>query len=490
MKKIKRKAEMLLLSFLLTMTMSVPAFAQTASVPIDFTIVHAPLSFEISEEIKAVNSESESSAFTGCEIGYDDLIVRNTGYVDFNVTDIAVTVNGDYKLVPDQEKSVFQSMPAGSNQFSMAISNGTTNYDLYNGSFQITDKLSHGNTKNYSLSGKKSPSVAAYDGTLGAIVVSVSADENKADTSSCITFSAADDFTVSWVEGTNDPGAGHVKWDGTLYYSQDAKTWKEWDGTEVSSQSGKLYFRGKNNTYLSGGNTHFAVSGTGLSVLGNIETLLDYTTVESGKHPAMGDDTYFGLFAETPLVDASNLTLPATELSNCCYKQMFVGCESLVAVPTLPAMTLSLGCYDGMFMGTAITEMPELPATKLADDCYANMFMICYNLQSVSALPVTELANGCYNQMFFEATGLEEIPALPATTIPSNAYAYMFASCSQIIVSETKTAECPYEYRIPTSGTGTAKKYAFEGMFCDTGGTFTDDPEINKTYYVNLKVIS
>ena len=55
------------------------------------------------------------------------------------------------------------------------------------------------------------------------------------------------------------------------------------------------------------------------------------------------------------LTGYTNLTtdtnLPATTLTNYCYKSMFQGCTSLTTAPNLPATTLTDWCYGNMFFG-------------------------------------------------------------------------------------------------------------------------------------------
>jgi hypothetical protein len=68
----------------------------------------------------------------------------------------------------------------------------------------------------------------------------------------------------------------------------------------------------------------------------------------------------------------------------------------------------------------------------------------------------------------------------------------MFQGCTSLKISSTQTGAYQYEWRIPTSGTGTGTT-AFSWnlyMFSETGGTFTSDPSINTTYYVENPPVS
>ncbi len=121
--------------------------------------------------------------------------------------------------------------------------------------------------------------------------------------------------------------------------------------------------------------------------------------------------------------------------------------------------------------------------------CFNSMFYFCSALVSAPALPATELTEGCYCQMFAFCTNLTTLPALPATTLATYCYQDMFSSCGNIFISETQTGEYQNEYTIPISGVGTDATYALLGIFNNTGGTFTDDPLINTTYYTSNTII-
>ena len=268
--------------------------------------------------------------------------------------------------------------------------------------------------------------------------------------------------------GTKDFGFkttyGYKNWDGTLEYSTDTITWRTWDGTEISSVGNKLYLRGTGNTKITGdsNNYRFVFTGTAnlkINCKGNIENLLDYETVSAGSHPTMTDY---------------------------CYSSMFRDCASLTSAPALPATTLAGSCYASMFRDcTSLTTAPALPATTLANLCYASMFRGCASLTTATALPATTMTDYCYASMFQGCTSLTTATALPATTLAKWCYSYMFEGCTKVKLSTTQTGEYQTAYRIPKSGTGTTAADALEAMFASTGGTFTDKPFINTTYYLS-----
>ena len=306
----------------------------------------------------------------------------------------------------------------------------------------------------------------------------------KPDGESYLTFSSKNSFTLK---------TGKKTWDGTLEYFASDETWTVWNGSYWDSLSAAysgteyvLYLRGTGNTVItSTSQTSWELNGSDIACIGNIETLLDYATVESGQHPTMGDYCYFRMFEGcTSLAQAPKL--PATTLASNCYCDMFRDCTSLTHAPALPATTLVNGCYFGMFEGcTSLTHAPALPATTLANYCYYNMFYRCANLAHAPALPATTLVNGCYFGMFEGCTSLTHAPALPATTLAEGCYSGMFDGCTSLKLSTTKTEEYTQEYRIPFSGNVTTGTDALENMFTLTGGTFTGTPSINTTYYLS-----
>ena len=248
-----------------------------------------------------------------------------------------------------------------------------------------------------------------------------------------LTFSSPNSFTLK-VSDTKK------HWSGTLEYSTDTSTWSTWDGTTTLSSATNgndnvLYLRGSKNKVITGDNKNYCWVLTGSNIVcnGNIENLLDYTTVKYGMHPTMIDN-----------------------------------------------------CYTGMFQNCAgLTQAPALPATTLAESCYSSMFSGCSKLTQAPALPATTLAINCYGLMFYNCKNLTQVPALPATTLVNMCYRRMFRGCTKIKLSATQTEEYTVAYRIPMTGTGTTATNALVEMFMSTGGTFTDVPTINTTYYLS-----
>ena len=263
-------------------------------------------------------------------------------------------------------------------------------------------------------------------------------------------------FTGETSEFTLAVGAkGAKEWDGTVYYSTDHNTWNIWDGTAISSANKKIYLRGKGNTKF------FTSKGACLSLsakagcTGNIQTLLDW---------------------ENP---------PTAITTRYCYRFLFRDCALLTSAPELTATTLYESCYEYIFWGCkSLTYPPALPAIKLESSCYYGMFIGCKSLKTAPELPAVNLAYICYTDMFNGCTSLTTPPELPATVLADACYENMFKGCTSLKISSTQTAEYKTPWRIPSSGTisTTATNWS-NNMLQNTGGTFTDNPSINTTYY-------
>lgn len=140
------------------------------------------------------------------------------------------------------------------------------------------------------------------------------------DLDTALEFTSTEAFSISTTKN----------WNGKLEYT-NGSGWKTWDGSEITSgENGSdhcIYLRGTGNSKITGttsSSAKWSIIGTNIASNGDIDLLLDYSTVKSGNRPAM----------------ASN-----------CYNSMFYGCTSLTAAPSLPATTLASHCYYAMFYG-------------------------------------------------------------------------------------------------------------------------------------------
>ena len=206
-----------------------------------------------------------------------------------------------------------------------------------------------------------------------------------------------------------------------------------WKG--IATQTG-YYFNDDDFGYDVGS---FFSSDCEFDAKGNVMSLL-YGDNFKGQTTIEEVATFCRLFSDTDegktcgVVNAKELSLPATTLANDCYFYMFQGCTNLTTAPELPATTLANDCYFGMFYGcTGLTTAPELPATTLAWGCYSSMFTDCSRLTTAPELPAETLAGSCYNSMFQKCTNLVIAPELPATTLADSCYAGMFNGCTSLV---------------------------------------------------------
>lgn len=323
-----------------------------------------------------------------------------------------------------------------------------TQAQVGSGSYQLKDaEVNGGSTLKLAIN-PSAAEISAFD--VGSMWIEVPPNALK--------FSSDSAFTLS---------VSSPKWNGTIEYSTDGgRTWTTWNGSRLSGTADQpIYLRGRNNTrisYASGaGSSRFEF--TGKHCTGNIETLLDYQTVENGNHPSMDDSCFNSfLYYNTALETAPDL--PAPILTQWCYDNMFAYCSALVNPPKIAATSMDVNSCLNMFaFDTSLVTPPQLLATDLAPQCYDGMFVYC--------------------------TSLTTLPKLPANTLEDYCYEGMFSGCSKIKLSTTQTGEYQYPYRIPTSGTGAVGSSSLSNMFANTGGTFTGTPTINTTYYTDHEPI-
>ena len=184
------------------------------------------------------------------------------------------------------------------------------------------------------------------------------------DLNTALQFSSPNPFSIS----------APKKWDGKLEYT-NGSGWKTWDGGEITSgENGSnhcIYLRGTGNSKITGGyfsSAKWSIVGTNIACNGDIDLLLDYSTVKNGNRPSM---------------------------ASACYSSMFSGCTSLTTAPSLPATTLKDYCYYYMFQNcTSLTAAPSLPATMLTDLCYSYMFSGCKKIK------LSTTASGTYTKSY------------------------------------------------------------------------------------------
>ena len=223
---------------------------------------------------------------------------------------------------------------------------------------------------------------------------------------------------------------GRISIGNTVMYSINDGPWQSavCGGTISVEEGDVVRFKGMNT-----GQNTFVNTALKCITYGNIMSLV-YGDGFIGKTELPGESTFNSCYGNcVNMTDASNLILPATELTGGCYRQMFSSCMSLTGVPKLPATSLAQGCYWRMFAGcSSLVNAPELPATVMAFDCYDSMFAYT-GIETAPVLPATELDGLCYSFMFRGCVNLINAPELPATTLSLDCYMGMFKDCTSLV---------------------------------------------------------
>lgn len=204
-----------------------------------------------------------------------------------------------------------------------------------------------------------------------------------------LTFVALEDGTFSF------SGASTAN---CLSYSTDSgATWSEparYITTPTITNGNTVMWKGSGMSPKSGyGIGTFCQTATRFDAQGNIMSLI-FGDNFSGQTDLTGYAyVFYELFGSynrrigSKIVNAENMILPATTLTNSCYQNMFFYCSSITTAPILPATTLKLRCYRSMFCNcTSLVKSPILPATNLILECYIFMFDGCTSLNSITCL--------------------------------------------------------------------------------------------------------
>ena len=204
-----------------------------------------------------------------------------------------------------------------------------------------------------------------------------------------------------------------------LQYSKDKTNWSTITLSSTTyninlNQGERVYFRGNEGVFNYHGNDGALQAITNIlgtqthTIGGNINTLVNYITP---NELTLTQGVFALLFQNnTTITSAENLTLPATQMAQDCYRGLFYGCTSLTSMPELPATELAPNCYRAMLANcTSLTTSTKLPATKLSTDCYRELFFKCSSLVNPPELSAKVLVEGCYRALFFNCTKLNSI---------------------------------------------------------------------------------
>lgn len=214
-------------------------------------------------------------------------------------------------------------------------------------------------------------------------------------------------------------------------------TWVNSSPAVYLNAGDKISFYGNNERYansLGTGDYSTIVTNAECYVYGNVMSLISSDGF-SNLRELTKSYTFTYLFLDNTKIKShpeKRIVLPATKLTEDCYKGMFKGCRALTTPPKLPAMELAVACYSEMFSYcSGLTSAPELPATTLKNDCYNSMFYYCRNLTKSPKLPAPKLADRCYYQLFADCgEEFKEVTCLATDISASNCTAYWLRGVS------------------------------------------------------------
>lgn len=190
-----------------------------------------------------------------------------------------------------------------------------------------------------------------------------------------------------------------------VFCSTDQQNWSSMGTTSTTPitatvpANGKLYLKASANAWGTSGEIYNCITANGNhNVGGNAMSLIYGDNFENQTiFPVGSGNNFCGLFkGNTTLLNASQLSLPATTITDLCYEYMFNGCTSLLTTPTMSATTLAHQSCWGMFEGcTNLITAPVLLPTTLEETCYTFMFSGCNNLSSITTYAQNISADSC-----------------------------------------------------------------------------------------------
>lgn len=189
-------------------------------------------------------------------------------------------------------------------------------------------------------------------------------------------------------------------------------------------------------------------------------------------------DYFFVNFSGITFKDGSNGCFPV--------ERMFASTK----ITTLPAQIFrdigsGVAVYGGVFRNittlTTITAGAFDRITTLREREFVNAFAedTALTVCQATFLHLTSIVKYAFWYLFNGCTALTKPIAMPKATYATLACSNMYYGCTKIKMSATQTGDYTNEWKIE----GTAASDSFTGFFTGTGGTYTDAPTINTTYY-------
>lgn len=299
-------------------------------------------------------------------------------------------------------------------------------------------------------------------------------------------------FTIlPWEDGTltiNNAKVTSISWS---YDQENWNTFAEANGITIPcTRNVPVYLRSIATAY--GKNTiqtdfRFSIRGNIMSLLNDAPTGNDLT----GK-------SFNSFFSGcTKMIGSKYLRLPATKLSNKCYRFMFQRCTALLTVPetTIAISTIDSDCNcEAMFQHCeSIKDASKLiiVSSKSTYCSFLEMFCECTSLERTPLLKITSITNSSYScdRIFKNCSNLKQIKAMWTTT-PSVTYcgdAYLGIPSKGIFVknfnatwTSTGVNACPSGWKVIYYNMSTDKYYLSDKKTeCDEWGLNLQRKEMN-----------
>ena len=244
-----------------------------------------------------------------------------------------------------------------------------------------------------------------------------------------ISYSLDEGETWTTVENTDNKSSKltinvEVNADDEILWKGDAKRLGYYDGGEADGHVGSFF----------SSTCQFEAKGNIMSLCYGDDFIREDTLEYDGQFARLFND--WEMSSDCKVVNATDLSLPATRLTKGCYEYMFRNCYGLATAPKLPAEIMQERCYYGMFYGCiSLKKAPKLPSTELHMRCYESMFNGCVLLTDAPDLPATVMDRRSYAYMFTDCISLINAPELPADTLLDSCYEGMFSNCKSLVVS-------------------------------------------------------
>lgn len=171
---------------------------------------------------------------------------------------------------------------------------------------------------------------------------------------------------VSGLDNTLSIGRGGNSKAIEVFASTDQFNWTSMGTTSLDTPltatipaDGKLYLKANTTAWGNGWDSNNWIHTSNyFKVGGNIMSLLNGDNFVNSGFAPNSSNNFDSLFRDSnTLINASELQLPATTLTDGCYQRMFIFCSQLMGVPTLPATTLANFCYSEMFTATGTRKV-------------------------------------------------------------------------------------------------------------------------------------